>query len=153
MTTLKQMDKKRTEFILNLNSNELKKYIDNITKEYYIYLSRNEYNKVDNIIELLNKIIEIHGRNNIENYINYSLINNFNNVLFKSVDIESNINLDIKEPVLNKENTGWYEETQLEKVIRHFETEKAFNYCNELKEKLKSDEDIKEYFHYKDYVV
>ena len=154
MTILKQMDKKRTEFILNLDSNELRTYIDNITKEYYIYLSRNEDNKVASIIELLNKIIELHGRNNIENYINYSLINSFNGVLFKSVDIDSNISIDIKEPVLNKEtNNGWYGETSLEKVVRHFQTEKAFKYSDYLKEKLKTEDDIKQYFHYEEYVI
>ena len=39
MATLKQMDKKQKEFISNLKADDLKKYIDNITKQYYIHLS------------------------------------------------------------------------------------------------------------------
>ena len=92
MVTLKQMDKKQTEFISNLNPNDLKKYIDNLTKQYYLHLSKNEKEKVDSIIDLLNKIIELHSKGNIESYINYSLINSFNDVLFKSVEMDSNIN-------------------------------------------------------------
>lgn len=155
MATLKQMDKRQTEFILNLKANELKKYIDNITKQYYIHLSRNEESKVASIVELLNKIIELHSKNNVENYINYSLVNSFNEVLLKSVEVDSNINLiAIKEPGLSNHNdNNIFSETQLEKVVRYFETEKAFKYCDELHEKLKTDDDIKEYFNYNDYVV
>lgn len=155
MATLKQMDKKQTEFISNLKANDLKKYIDNITKQYYIHLSRNEGSKVASIIDLLNKIIELHSKNNVESYINYSLINSFNNILLKSVELDSNINLiAIKEPGLsNPSDNNSFSETQLEKVVRHFETEKAFKYCDELHEKLKSEDDIKEYFHYNDYVI
>lgn len=157
MVTLNQMDKRQTEFISNLNSDELKKYIDNITKQYYIHLSKNESSKVASIIDLLNKIIELHSKSNIENYINYSLINSFNDVLFKSVEVDSNINLlAIKEPVLtgvDETSNNWFGETQLEKVVRHFKDVKAFEYCDELHEKLKTDDDIKQYFHYEDYVV
>lgn len=155
MATLKQMDKKQTEFISNLKANDLKKYIDNITKQYYIHLSRNEESKVASIIDLLNKIIELHSKNNVESYINYSLINSFNNILLKSVELDSNINLiAIKEPGLsNPSDNNSFSETQLEKVVRYFETEKSFKYCDELHEKLKSEDDIKEYFHYNDYVI
>lgn len=155
MTTLKQMDKKQTEFISSLNADDLKKYVDNITKQYYICLSKNDFKKVANIVDLLNKVIELHSKNNIENYINYSLVNSFNDVLFKSVELDSNVNqLVTKEPGLNRlDNSNIYTESKLEKVIRQFETEKAFKYCEELKEKLKTDDDIKQYFHYDDYVV
>ena len=155
MVTLKQMDKKQREFILNLNPNELKKYIDNLTNQYYLHLSRNEKEKVDSIIDLLNKIMELHSKDNVESYINYSLINSFNNILFKSVELDSNINfIAIKEPGLNRlENNNVFTESTLEKIIRHFQDEKAFKYCDELHEKLKTDDDIKEYFHYNDYVI
>lgn len=155
MATLKQMDKKQKEFISNLKANDLKKYIDNITKQYYIHLSRNEETKVASNIDLLNKIIELHSKKNVESYINYSLVNSFNEVLLKSVEVDSNINLiNINEPGLfNDNDNNSFSETQLEKVVRHFENEKAFKYCDELHEKLKSEEDIKEYFNYNDYVV
>ena len=155
MATLKQMDKKQKEFISNLKANDLKKYIDNITKQYYIHLSRNEETKVSSNIDLLNKIIELHSKKNVESYINYSLVNSFNEVLLKSVEVDSNINLiSINEPGLfNDNDNNSFGETQLEKVVRHFENEKAFKYCDELHEKLKTDDDIKEYFNYNDYVV
>jgi len=155
MVTLKQMDKKQTEFISNLNASDLKKYIDNLTKQYYLHLSKNEEKKVMSIIDLLNKIIELHSKDNVENYINYSLINSFNEILFKSIELDSNINfIDIKEPGLNRiDNNNVFAESQLEKIIKHFENEKSFRYCDELHEMLKTDEDIKEYFHYNDYVI
>ena len=155
MATLNQLDKKQTEFISNLNADDLKKYVDNITKQYYIHLSRNEETKVASIVDLLDKIIELHSNHNIENYINYSLVNSFNEVLLKSVELDSNINLiAINEPALNRlEDNNIIGESQLEKVVRHFQDEKAFKYCDELHEKLKTDEDIKEYFHYNNYVI
>ena len=82
-------------------------------------------------------------------------MNSFNEVLLKSVEVDSNINLiNINEPGLfNDNDNNSFSETQLEKVVRHFENEKAFKYCDELHEKLKSEDDIKEYFNYNDYVV
>ena len=155
MATIKQMDKKQKEFILNLNARDLKNYIDNLTKQYYFHLSKNEEKNVVSIIDLLNKIIELRSGENVENYINYSLIKNFNNILFKSVEHNSDINfIDIKEPGLNKvDNSDVFAESQLEKIIKHFENEKSFKYCDELHERLKTDEDIKEYFHYNDYLI
>ena len=149
------MDKKQTEFISNLTSDALKEYIDNITRQYYLHLSNNESGKVSSIIGLLNKIVELHGKSNVQSYINYSLINSFNEVLFKSVEFDSDINLiDIKEPVSNKvADKDFFSESQLEKVVKYFESQKAFKYCEDLKEKLKTDDDIKQYFHYEDYVV
>lgn len=156
MVSIQQLNKKQIQFLSSLNSDDLKKYIDNLAKQYYINLSTGEENKVITIIEILNKIIELHRSDNIESYINYSLTKTFNEILFKSVKVDSNIKpIAINEPVLfTTDNTkSLFIETQLEKVIRHFEEEKAFKYMDELKEKLTTEEAIKDYFHYNDYVI
>lgn len=157
MVNLKQLDKKQTQFLLNLNFNDLKKYVDNLAKQYYVQLSAGEENKVVTIITIFRKIVELHEDKNIESYINYSLIKTFNEILFKSVNVDSDIKpIHINEPVVMAEGNNSnviFVESQLEKVIRHFEEEKAFKYADELKEKLVTEDDIKEYFHYNDYVI
>lgn len=154
MVSVKQLDKKQVEFISNLSSNELKKYIKNLTKEYYISLSNKDNDKVVTIFDNLKRVIQLHG-DDIENYINYSLAKEFNEILFKSVNHDSNIGpLEIKEPKYISDigtGRGIFHESHLEKILRAFQYSKAHEYCDELEKKLLTDEDIKNYFNFKDY--
>lgn len=151
---ISKLDKKQTKFIMGLGLDDLKKYVDNLSNQYYVCISKGEIYKTNTILETFKKIIEIHEDTNIESYINYSLSKTFNDILFKSVDNCSGLTpIIISEPVLlTSDNQAPFIETKLEKVVKHFETEKAFKYMDELKEKLKTEEDVKKYFHYYDYV-
>ena len=100
---LRGIKKKHEKFIKDSSLNDLKKYIDNLTKEYYNSISNPD--EVLNIMEIFNSIVNIRTDIDIEDYIQYSLINAFNNSLVSFSDSSTGLDLiNLNESKVNKYN-------------------------------------------------
>ncbi|MBR0058563.1 MAG: hypothetical protein IJP99_04425 [Methanobrevibacter sp.] len=82
----KELIKMKEDFLLNLDKEDLKVYIDNIVKEYYDnYISNDNENLKNNVIELMRLPTLFEKKYpNMSNYLNYRLVV-LSNRVFESI--------------------------------------------------------------------
>lgn len=150
----KTIEKKYDSFIAELDLDDLKNYVNNLTHDYLISISENDIVKVKQITNNFKKLINIREDVNIERYINYCIINNFNNIISSFSDSELNIDaVNLKESSLNKIKEETNVETELQVIIDFNIHLKALEKEKEYLEKNLSAEEILELYHYEDYKI
>ena len=82
----KELIKMKEDFLLNLDKEDLKVYIDNLIKEYYnTYLSNDNENLKSNVTELMRLPTLFEKKYpNMSNYLNYRLVV-LSNRIFESI--------------------------------------------------------------------
>ena len=150
MITIKNLNKKQKELLLKMSNQELKDYINNIIHEYYNCITNQDAKQLNQCIVNLNKIRELFADKNIDKYITYELINGFNNVLLNS-SINDFKMIELKEPGLNPNNDKLLYRTDLDNILDAIFNERVIRKEKELRQGIKSNEDILKLFNYEDY--
>ncbi len=150
MITSKGLDKKQRELLENMSNQELKQYIDNIVKEYYNCIINKDKVQLKQTIINLNRVKEIFEDKNLDKYITYALINGFNEVLLKS-SINDFDMVRLNEPGLNPLKDNIHVRSRLDAVIDNLFYMKVMDKEKEIRESIKSNEDILKLFNYEDY--
>lgn len=151
MIKLKQLDKLQEDYLTKLTVPELKNYIINLSIEYFISMASHDHKKVKLIVETFEKLKDLHEEKNVEEFINYCLIDVFNKTVVKS-----NFLINIEEPILvigSNNGNNILVESELEKAVEYFKFKEIHRRTEELVEANLSEEEIRELFNFHDYYI
>lgn len=158
---LKGLEKKHETFIEESSLDDLKIYINNLAKDYFVSISKKNNETINLINEIFNNIIVIREDvPDINLYIEYALINAFNDSILTSTDSALDLNsIVLKEPILivigdKSENpVGFIKPSKLQNLLKC----KCFKESDEITKKFMEQDptakDILEYLNYWKYKV
>lgn len=90
MSELKELKNKKNDIILNLDEDDIEKYIMSLSRKYYASLINGDALGLENVIESLKDIKKIYEFKypDISDYINYCLVISSNKILRKVFDVD-----------------------------------------------------------------
>lgn len=155
MINLEKLEKKQLNHIKNMELADLQKYLDNLAKEYYNCIVKNDKIKLDAVKFNIDYVLDLHKDKNLDLYILYALSNAFNDILINSANNDLDLNLDIDKPIINDANINQFfvRKNKLDNVIAYIRDKQVDKALQEFYKSNPSYEDLLELFNYNDYLL